>query len=94
MISTYDYLCIPFLCQALAQLYVIDGQYEKAFSIYADVSVTDAHGRFIHKQPTLEFHILDEMFMLNDSENHGFASLFCVVRSIWLPFFFFFFFSL
>jgi hypothetical protein len=43
MISTYDYLCIPFLCQALAQLYVMDGQYEKAFSIYADVSVTDAH---------------------------------------------------
>lgn len=25
-------------CQALAELYVIDGQYEKAFSLYADVS--------------------------------------------------------
>ena len=49
MISTYNYLCISFLCQALAQLYVIDGQYEKAFLIYADVSVTDAHGK-IHSQ--------------------------------------------
>lgn len=28
--------------QALAELYVIDGQYEKAFSLYADVSVHDA----------------------------------------------------
>lgn len=25
-------------CQALAELYVIDGQYENAFSLYADVS--------------------------------------------------------
>lgn len=31
----------PFLCQALAELYVIDGQYEKAFSLYADVSVIE-----------------------------------------------------
>lgn len=29
---------VVLLCQALAQLYVIDGQYEKAFSLYADVS--------------------------------------------------------
>lgn len=33
----------PFLFQALAELYVIDGQYEKAFSLYADVSVLDAY---------------------------------------------------
>ena len=29
---------ISFLHQALAELYVIDGQYEKAFLLYADVS--------------------------------------------------------
>ena len=29
------------LFQALAELYVIDGQFEKAFSLYADVSVID-----------------------------------------------------
>jgi hypothetical protein len=28
-----------FLYQALAELYVIDGQYEKAFSLFADVSI-------------------------------------------------------
>lgn len=28
--------------QSLAELYVIDGQYEKAFSLYADVSVSVA----------------------------------------------------
>lgn len=33
------------LIQALAELYVIDGQYEKAFSLYADVSVLNAHSQ-------------------------------------------------
>lgn len=28
---------VLFSSQALAELYVIDGQYEKAFSLYADV---------------------------------------------------------
>jgi hypothetical protein len=43
----------------------------------------------MHKQSTPEIRILDKMFMLNASENHGFASLFCVLRPIWIPFFFF-----
>lgn len=30
---------LPVLFQALAELYVIDGQYERAFSLYADVSL-------------------------------------------------------
>lgn len=49
-VSLINYVCILnllticlhwhilILCQALAELYVIDGQYEKAFSLYADVS--------------------------------------------------------
>jgi hypothetical protein len=44
----------------------------------------------MHKQSTPEIRILDKMFMLNASENHGFASLFCVLRPIWIPFFFLF----
>ena len=34
-------LCITLPWQALAELYVIDGQYEKAFALYADVSALD-----------------------------------------------------
>lgn len=32
------YHLLLLLFQALAELYIIDGQYEKAFSLYADVS--------------------------------------------------------
>ena len=34
---------IPLLSQALAELYVIDTQYEKAFALYADVSGFDVY---------------------------------------------------
>lgn len=59
LIITYYYLCILFLCQALAELYVIDGQYEKVFSIYADVSITDTHERFLpsSQQPYFMYQI-------------------------------------
>lgn len=41
--SLWFYLLVLSLFQALAEFYVIDGQYEKAFSIYADVSVVDVN---------------------------------------------------
>ena len=34
---------IPLLSQALAEFYVIDTQYEKAFALYADVSGFNVH---------------------------------------------------
>lgn len=34
---------VNLLFQALAELYVIDAQYEKAFALYADVSTFHAH---------------------------------------------------
>lgn len=39
-LNYYRHLCLHGInpSQALAELYVIDGQYEKAFSLYADVS--------------------------------------------------------
>ena len=39
MCSAESELFYSFIYQALAELYVIDGQHEKAFALYADVRV-------------------------------------------------------
>ena len=62
---------------------MIDGQFEKAFSIYADVSITDTHGRFLPEQPTTLFLIQDNVYVIFVGKQ-AFTSLFCFLTSIWL----------
>ena len=51
-----------FLYQALAELYVIDGQYEKAFSLFADVSIsgTPCSSESAHKEKHCLFKMIQE----------------------------------
>ena len=62
-------LCITLPCQALAELYVIDGQYEKDFALYADVSALDEFRQnMVHAetQPLLKEVALYQMHSLDD----------------------------
>ena len=62
---------------------MIDGQFQKAFSIYADVSITDTHGRFLPEQATTLFLKQDNVYVIFVGKQ-AFTSLFCFLTSIWL----------